>query len=69
VVPFISFEDIKKDLDDNTAAPKDNTNIPIREPTNDVYVAPSKIDRLGLFLNKFSKKHTIVTEYIGEIIS
>jgi [histone H3]-lysine4 N-trimethyltransferase SETD1 len=41
----------------------------VREPTNDVYVAPSKIDRLGLFLSKTTKKGTIVTEYIGEVIS
>ena len=50
-------------------APKKEQVFIVKEPTNDVYVAPSKIDRLGLFINKNTKKGTIVTEYIGEVIS
>lgn len=70
VVPFITFEDIKKDLSEtNGVALREKDNFTIKEPTNDVYVAPSKIDRLGLFIRNFTKKNTIVTEYIGEIIS
>lgn len=69
-MPFITFEDIKKDLADAyVSSSKERDNFIMREPTNDVYVAPSKIDRLGLFIRNFTKKNTIVTEYIGEIIS
>lgn len=70
VVPFITFEDVKKDLADvYSPSVKEKDNFAFKEPTNDVYVAPSKIDRLGLFIRNFTKKNTIVTEYIGEIIS
>ena len=41
----------------------------MREPTYEVYIAPSKIDRLGLFIRSPTKKGTIVVEYIGEVIS
>lgn len=36
---------------------------------NEVFIAPSKIHKLGLFSRKFLKKHSIVIEYIGEIVS
>jgi hypothetical protein len=68
VVPFITFEDIKKDLDDGGPV-REKEHLVMREPTYDVYIAPSKIDRLGLFIRNFTKKGTIVAEYIGEVIS
>lgn len=65
VVPFITFEDIKKDLEDLNAPTKEKEHLVMREPSYDVYIAPSKIDRLGLFIRNFTKKGTIVAEYIG----
>jgi SET domain-containing protein len=44
-------------------------NFLIKEPTNNVYIAPSQIDKLGLFIRSYTKKNTIVVEYIGEVIS
>ena len=43
--------------------------MPKGHPNNNVYIAPSKIDRLGLFIRNQTRKHTIVVEYIGEVIS
>lgn len=39
------------------------------QPINDVYIAPSHIDRLGLFIGRSVPKYTTVIEYVGEIIS
>ena len=36
---------------------------------NEVFIAPSKIHKLGLFSRKNIKKNSIVIEYIGEIVS
>lgn len=36
---------------------------------NEVFIAPSKIHKLGLFSRKYIKKHSIVIEYVGEIVS
>lgn len=71
MTPFITFEDIKKDLEDMNyiATAREKENFVIKEPNYDVYIAPSKIDRLGLFIRTFVKKNTIVAEYIGEVIS
>jgi SET domain-containing protein len=38
-------------------------------PLNDVYIAPSKIDRLGLFIGRNVSKYTTIIEYVGEVIS
>jgi SET domain-containing protein len=43
-------------------------NFVITEPKNQVFIAPSKIHKLGLFTRNFSPKNTILIEYIGEII-
>lgn len=34
-----------------------------------MFIAPSKIHKLGLFARKSVKKHTIMIEYIGETVS
>lgn len=36
---------------------------------NEVFIAPSKIHKLGLFSRRFIKKHSIIIEYVGEIVS
>lgn len=63
--PYITFEDIKRDLDETAPTNTKPEVFVVRDPTNDVYIAPSKIHKLGLFLKKRTNKNAIVIEYIG----
>jgi hypothetical protein len=46
--PYISFEDLKKDLDD-TIETKKQEPIILTEPGDNVFIGPSPIHKLGLF--------------------
>ena len=60
VVPFITFDDLRKDLEEGDMAREKESVVPKGQPNYNVYIAPSKIDRLGLFIRNWTRKHTIV---------
>ena len=65
--PFVSLEDILKDLEEVPLHPpiKNEPSLLIKEPSNQVYIAPSKIHKLGLFTQVALKKNSVVVEYMG----
>lgn len=63
--PYISYEDLKKDLEDASVDKQKNEKFFLTEPGDNVFIAPSPIHKLGLFSKHAQPRKTTMVEYIG----
>ena len=64
-----SLEEIKYELTNNFEKEESSESFQEILDEQSLYLAPSKIDRIGLFTKQEIPKNTMVIEYIGEIVS